>query len=185
MQEDPEKALEDARKIVKEQGFFMKKEIEKRNMKDALRFSSNMLNELSTSSLSPKDYYILFMEVFDELKVLENHFMEEYKSGRKMDRVYESVQLATNIIPRLYLLITVGSVYIKTKEAPAKTILSDLLEMSKGIQHPLRGLFLRYYFLKMCKDKLPDKGNEFDGEGGDIDDSIEFIIKNLTEMNKL
>ena len=30
--------------------------------------------------------------------------------------LYESVQHATNLIPRLYLLITVGSVYIQTHE---------------------------------------------------------------------
>jgi hypothetical protein len=30
---------------------------------------------------------------------------------------------AGNIIPRLYLLVTVGSVYIKTKQVPTKDIL--------------------------------------------------------------
>jgi len=33
--------------------------------------------------------------------------------------------------------------------------------MLKAVQNPLRGLFLRYYFLKMCKDRLPDTGSEF------------------------
>ena len=37
----------------------------------------------------------------------------------------------------------------------------------------------------MCKDKLPDVGNEFEGEGGDIKDSINCILNNLAEMNKL
>ncbi|GJR69751.1 vacuolar protein sorting-associated protein 35B [Tanacetum coccineum] len=32
-----------------------------------------------------------------------------------------------------YLLCTVGSVYIKSKEAPAKDILKDLVEMCRGI----------------------------------------------------
>lgn len=49
-----------------------------------------------------------------------------------MADLYESVQHAGNIIPRLYLLITVGSAYIKTKEAPSKQILNDLLDMVKG-----------------------------------------------------
>ena len=52
--------------------------------------------------------------VFDELGYLENHFIEEQKKGRKMADLYESVQHAGNIIPRLYLLITVGSAYVKT-----------------------------------------------------------------------
>ena len=51
-----------------------------------------------------------------------------------MKDLYESVQHAGSIIPRLYLLITVGSVYIRAKEAPVKLILSDLLDMVKGVQ---------------------------------------------------
>lgn len=82
--------------------------------------------------------------------------------------LYESVQHAQFIIPRLYLLITVGSVYIETQEAKAKEILSDLLECIKGVQNPLKGLFLRYYFLMLCKDKLPDNGNQYEGEGSDL-----------------
>jgi vacuolar protein sorting-associated protein 35 len=73
------------------------------------------------------------MIIFDELGVLESHFIEEQKKGRKMADLYESVQHAGNIIPRLYLLITVGSAYVKTREAPVKLILRDLLDMVKGV----------------------------------------------------
>jgi vacuolar protein sorting-associated protein 35 len=125
------------------------------------------------------------MIIFDELGVLENHFIEEQKKGRKMSDLYESVQHAGNIIPRLYLLITVGSAYVKTGEAPVKLILRDLLDMVKGVQQPIRGLFLRYYLLKMMKDKLPDKDSPYEGEGGDVNDAIEFILQNLSEMNRL
>lgn len=83
------------------------------------------------------------------------------------------------------MLITVGSVFIQTHEIGAKVILADLIETIKSVQHPLRGLFIRYYFLKMCKDRLPDTGSEYEGEGGNIDDAIDVIIRNLTEMNKL
>ena len=125
------------------------------------------------------------MMVFDELGYLENHFIEEQKKGRKMADLYESVQHAGNIIPRLYLLITVGSAYVKTREAPVKLILRDLLDMVKGVQQPVRGLFLRYYLLKMMKDKLPDKGSQYEGEGGDVNDAIDFILQNMSEMNRL
>lgn len=126
------------------------------------------------------------MMTFDELAFLENHFIEEQRKGRKMSDLYESVQHAGNIIPRLYLLITVGSAYIKTKEAPVKLILKDLLDMVKGVQQPIRGLFLRYYLLKMMKDKLPDLGSEYEGpDNGDVNDSIDFILQNMSEMNRL
>lgn len=62
-----------------------------------------------------------------------------------------------------YLLCTVGSVYIKSKDAPAKDVLKDLVEMCRGIQHPLRGLFLRSYLSQVSKDKLPDIGSEYEG----------------------
>lgn len=103
-----------------------------------------------------------------------------------MSELYELVQYAANILPRLYLLITVGSVFIKTKKAPANEILKDLVEMCPGVQHPTRGLFLRTYLADMTKDKLPEKGSEYaENGGGDVNDCIEFILKNFIEMNKL
>lgn len=59
------------------------------------------------------------------------------------------------LYPR-YLLITVGVVYIKANELSRKDILKDLVEMCRGVQHPLRGLFLRNYLLQCTKNALPD-----------------------------
>lgn len=55
------------------------------------------------------------MSVFDELSYIEQYFLEEHERGRKMEDLYESVQHAAHIVPRIYLLITVGSAYIKSK----------------------------------------------------------------------
>ncbi|EGR30479.1 vacuolar sorting protein, putative [Ichthyophthirius multifiliis] len=185
---EQEKFLDQARQKVKEQSYFMKKGLEQVNLKEGLRHSAIMLEELGVKdhqSLNPKNYYILFMQIFDELRLLEQYFKEDYRRGRKMIYLYEQVQHCKKLIPRLYLLITVGSVYIQTHEVGAKEILMDLLEMIKAVQHPTRGLFLRYYFLKMCKDRLPDKDSEYCGDGGDIHDCINVITRNLGEMNKL
>jgi len=110
-----------------------------------------------------------------------------------------------------YLLVTVGSVYIKSKLAPAKEVLKDLVEMCRGVQHPTRGLFLRTYLSEMTKDKLPEAGSEYElyatvplleistrdlticwspcycnsAGGGDVRDSVDFILTNFIEMNKL
>ena len=81
--------------------------------------------------------------------------------------------------------MTVGSVYIRSKEAPAKDVLKDLVEMCRGVQHPMRGLFLRSYLSQLSKDKLPDSDNQYEGAGGTVRDSIDFILQNFTEMNKL
>ena len=50
-----------------------------------------------------------------------------------------------------YLLIAVGLVYIKTHEYSRRDILRDLVEMCRGVQHPLRGLFLRNYLLQCTR----------------------------------
>ena len=106
-----------------------------------------------------------------------------------MSDLYELVQYAGNIVPRLYLLITVGTVYIKTNEYSRKDILRDLVEMCRGVQHPLRGLFLRNYLLQCTRNVLPDTlepGQFAEGQDpGRIDDSIDFIQLNFAEMNKL
>lgn len=102
-----------------------------------------------------------------------------------MEDLYRMVQHAGNVLPRLYLLVTAGSVYIKSKEVPAKDILKDVVEMAKGVQHPMRGLFLRNYVSHMTKDKLPDTDNDYEGEGGTVSNSVDFVLQNFSEMNKL
>jgi vacuolar protein sorting-associated protein 35 len=95
------------------------------------------------------------------------------------------VQHAGNILPRLYLLVTVGSVYIRSRAAPARDVLRDMAEMARGVQHATRGLFLRHHLSQLTKDTLPDTGNAFSGAGGDVRDSVDFTVGNFTEMNKL
>jgi len=62
-----------------------------------------------------------------------------------------------------YLLITVGVVYIKNNELSRRDILKDLVEMCRGVQHPLRGLFLRNYLLQCTKNVLPDHEEDLAG----------------------
>ncbi|KAM7516112.1 hypothetical protein LguiA_005695 [Lonicera macranthoides] len=126
-----------------------------------------------------------YMRAFDELRKLELFFKEEANRGCSTIELYELVQHAGNILPRLYLLCTVGSVYIKSKEAPAKDVLKDLVEMCRGIQHPVRGLFLRSYLSQVSRDKLPDIGSEYEGDADTVNDAVEFVLQNFTEMNKL
>lgn len=161
----------------------MKIAIDKGRMMDALNHASTFLGELRTCSLSPKDYYQLYIAVTDQLRHLVVYLTEEFERGRKLADLYEVVQHAGNIIPRLYLLITVGYVYMKTSPQCRKEILKDLVEMCSGVQHPLHGLFLRNYLLQMCREVLP-ANNETPSEGT-LQDSLDFILTNFAEMNKL
>ncbi|KAG9508523.1 Vacuolar protein sorting-associated protein 35, partial [Fragariocoptes setiger] len=175
---------EEALRAVKAHSFEMVRALDKNRLLDALNHASSMLSELRTSILSPKSYYQLYMAVTDQLQHLIAYLMEEFdRGGTRLADFYELVQNAGNIIPRLYLLILVGVVYMKTTPTCRREILKDLVEMCGGVQHSLRGLFLRNYLLQMCRDVLP--GTDQDADKGTLQDSIDFILTNFAEMNKL
>lgn len=71
------------------------------------------------------------MAITDELRHLELYLLEEFQKGRKVADLYELVQYAGNIVPRLYLLITVGLVYINTNT----NLRRDLLKVSCQIAY--------------------------------------------------
>ena len=182
---DQEKILDEALLIVKSQGYQMKVAIENNKLRNSLKFAKAMLDTLKSTTLSPSKYYQLFLSIFDEMQYIFNYFREEARRGRRMKDLYDTVQQCENIIPRLFLLICVASSYIETGQTNATDIIFDLFNLIKGVQNPLRGLFCRYFFLKMIKDRLPDKGNEYEKPGASPDDTVKFILNNLEEMNGL
>ncbi|KAJ1527070.1 hypothetical protein ONE63_008611 [Megalurothrips usitatus] len=184
-QEEQEKMLDEALGIVKTQAFQMKRALDSGKLMDGLKNASTMLGELRTSLLSPKSYYELYMAITDELRHLELHLFDEFQKGRKVTDLYELVQYAGNIVPRLYLLITVGLVYIKTNSCLKRDLLRDLVEMCRGVQHPLRGLFLRNYLLQVTRNILPDNPEGAEESEGTVRDAVDFVLMNFAEMNKL
>ena len=182
---DQEKILDEALLIVKSQGYQMKVAIENNKLRNSLKFAKAMLDTLKSTTLSPSKYYQLFLSIFDEMQYIFNYFREEARRGRRMKDLYDTVQQCENIIPRLFLLICVASAYIETGQTNATDIIFDLFNLIKGVQNPLRGLFCRYFFLKMIKDRLPDIGNEYEKPGASPDDTVKFILNNLEEMNGL
>ncbi|CAG8602869.1 2406_t:CDS:10 [Paraglomus brasilianum] len=182
--EDQAKLLEEALNVVKVQAFQMKRCLDNHKLMDGLKHCSTMLAELRTSALTPKHYYELYMAIFDALRHLTTYLNDAHSSGKHhLADLYELVQYAGNIIPRLYLMITVGGCYMAQKDAPVKEIMKDMMEMSRGVQHPTRGLFLRHYLSGMTRDSLPVGTGQ--GTQGNLQDSISFILTNFVEMNKL
>ncbi|GJE99767.1 vacuolar protein sorting-associated protein 35 [Phanerochaete sordida] len=178
------KMLSESLSTVKIQVQQMRRYLELDQLMDALKAASLMLAELRTSSLSPKQYYELYMAVFDALRHLSNYLSEAHTQGRHhLADLYELVQYAGNIVPRLYLMITVGSVYMSIPDAPVKEIMKDMMEMSRGVLHPIRGLFLRHYLSGQTRDHLPVGDDP--GPTGNLQDSISFVLTNFIEMNKL
>lgn len=122
------------------------------------------------------------MAVFDAMRYLSVHLRENHPVNHLAD-LYELVQYAGNIVPRLYLMITVGTAYMSIDGAPVKELMKDMMDMSRGVQHPIRGLFLRYYLSGQARDYLPQ--GDGDGPEGNLQDSINFVLTNFVEMNKL
>ncbi|XP_020535408.1 vacuolar protein sorting-associated protein 35B isoform X1 [Jatropha curcas] len=183
--EDEEKWLAEGIAGVQQNAFYMHRALDANNLREVLKYSALMLSELRTSKLPPHKYYELYVRAFDELRKLEIFFTDESRHGVSVVDLYELVQHAGNILPRLYLLCTVGSVYIKSKEVSAKDVLGDLVEMCRGVQHPMRGLFLRSYLAQVTRDKLPNFGSEYAGDTNTAMDAVEFVLQNFIEMNKL
>lgn len=178
------KLLSEALATVKIQLVQMKRSLDADQLMDALKSASTMLAELRTSSLSPKQYYELYMAVFDALRHLSAYLYDAHISGKHhLADLYELVQYAGNIVPRLYLMITVGTVYMSIPDAPVKEIMKDMMEMTRGVQHPTRGLFLRHYLSGMTRDHLPIGLDP--GPSGNLHDSLGFVLTNFIEMNKL
>ncbi|KAM4067017.1 vacuolar protein sorting-associated protein 35 domain-containing protein [Hirsutella rhossiliensis] len=181
--EDQARLLEDALVAVRQQTSLMRKCLDTPGkLMDALKCCSTLVSELRTSSLGPKQYYELYMAVFDALRYLSVHLRENHPVNHLAD-LYELVQYAGNIIPRMYLMITVGTAYMSIDDAPVKELMKDMMDMSRGVQHPIRGLFLRYYLSGQARDYLPTTDSE--GPEGNLGDSINFILTNFVEMNKL
>ena len=100
---DQEKILDEALLIVKSQAYQMKVAIENNKLRNSLKFAKAMLDTLKSTTLSPSNYYQLFLSIFDEMQYIFNYFREEARRGRRMKDLYDTVQQCENIIPPLMI----------------------------------------------------------------------------------
>ncbi|AAS52578.1 AEL107Wp [Eremothecium gossypii ATCC 10895] len=188
-------SVEQATGVIKQQTVLIQRHLAQRKLLDALKHISIMLTELRNPSLTPKQYYELYILVYDALSVLSQYLVENHPKRHHLADLYELVQYAGNILPRLYLMITVGTAFLQIKDSPREEILKDMIEMCKGVQNPVRGLFLRYYLSQRTKEwLLPQNGPAGNASEGRSQENVEnnvkkfnveFIINNFIEMNKL
>ena len=148
----------------------MKQSMERKELRQILKYSEAIISQLKTEFISTQHYYQLFTFIFDEILQIQSYFRVEIKQGRNILEFYKSVQQCITVLPRVYLMIIVGSLILETKKADTKEVLEDLIEACNGVKHPIRGLFVRYFLLKILKDYLID---------------IDLLMTNFKEMNKL
>jgi len=144
---------------------------------EAFHQAYSLFTQLRTTALVSRDYYELFTSVFDESRRLESWLALQQETVLR--EWYLRVQYCYAVLPRLYLMVTVGAVCIKVGTENAAELPFDLLSMAKGVQHPLRGLFLRYYLNKSLKEAFtrPNRLSEME--------PVRFFIENLGEMHQL
>src|SRR5260370_41580508 len=98
-------------------------------------------------------------------------------------------------------MITIGSMSMSIPDATVKEIINDMMEMSRGVLHPIRGLFLRHYLSGQTRDHLPIGSDTgwvsplFDLDIAsechhfkppwNLQHSITFEFTNFIEINKL
>jgi vacuolar protein sorting-associated protein 35 len=156
--------------LIKKSTKLLKISIEKNSMRQVLINSNEILCQLKTDLLTPHSYHQLFTLIYDQISLIQSYFRSEYQKGRNMLDLYSSVQQCNTALPRAYLMIIAGNILLEKNICDKKIILEDLLDACNNIKHPIRGLFLRYFMLKILNDYFTD---------------IDLLIINFKEMNKL
>ena len=167
---DEKQLLENLFKHVKMTSMKMNNAIDRNDMRQVLKLSVDIINALKTNFKTPSYYNQLFLNVIEELLPLDKYFREEVKRGRRIKEFYEAVQQCITVLPRMYLMIITGNIYIENCPNDQKEIICEIMKMANGVQHPLRGFYTRYFILKTLKDNFND---------------IDSILTNIKEMNKL
>ena len=193
--ETQSRLLSDIIRRVQEHAYYMRRAMETDDLAIVLEKACKMLDELgggerthhvhqqsqhpnyssnsspSSALLTSRSYYELYMKILDEMPNLEEYLLSQ---SMPKETLYEIVQYCTRVVPRLYLQICAASVLLRSSsEDQHTTLCADLLQTIKSIQCPIRGLFLRSYFLQALKDKLPE------------DHGYEILLQNFLEMNSL
>jgi vacuolar protein sorting-associated protein 35 len=90
---DDTKVLADVLQTVKMHATSLRRHLDQDQIMESLKAASSMLAELRTSSLGPKQYYELYMAVFDSLRHLSGYLAEAHAEGKHhLADLYELVQ---------------------------------------------------------------------------------------------
>ena len=72
---------------------------------EALKHAANMIGQLRTGLLTAQNYYQLYIATFSHLQYLQTFIMDECEKGENITKLYELVQYAGNILPRLFVFL--------------------------------------------------------------------------------
>ena len=185
---DQEEYLNQISKAFEHQSNLIKIYPSSKNFSKCFLDTSALISLLKFDLLIPSNYYLLYTDICDLLQeTIEMYIRENISKGIKVKYIYESVQQSQYLIPRLYLMIICGSIYLELYPIKYKEIILDLLNAVKCVQNPLRGFWLRNFLFKNLKNILPIKTGEYiyNKEYFYIyrDISLYFLMTNLEELS--
>ena len=170
---DEKKTYENLFNHIKMTSLKLRNCIDRNDMRQVLKFSVEILSTLKTDFKSISLYIQLFSNVTEELSPIKLYFQEDINRGRRPKEFFEAVQQCITVLPRLYLMIIVGNIYLENNPEEKKSIFEEILKMMNSAQSPVRGFMVRYYFLKIFEKNFQNF------------DDIDVLLLNLKEMNKL
>ena len=185
---EQENNLIELSKAVEYQTTLIKQSLKEKKFSKCILDTAGLLSILKINILTPSNYYLLFTDICDIIEeTIEFYIREKTLRGIKIKYIYDSVQQSQFLIPRLYLMIISGSIYLEQNPLKYREILYDLINMVKCEQNPLTAFWLRYFLFKYIKDKLPIKNGDYINNNNYYFDymkiSINFLMENLEYIN--
>jgi vacuolar protein sorting-associated protein 35 len=92
----------------------IKEYLNTKNFSKCLSDISELILLLKIDTLSPSNYFILYSELYDILQeTIEYYIREKTLNGVKIKYIYDTVQQSQYLLPRLYLMIIAGGIYLE------------------------------------------------------------------------
>ena len=160
--------------------------LKSKNTIDFLNETCNLFSLLEIDCLIPSNYLLLFNKILEVTnESIDYYFKEEVYCGtaKKIKYLYETVQQSQKLIPRLYLMIITGTIFLENSPKYSKEILYDLFNYVKCVQNPLRGFFVRFFLFYQLKNLFSEKFLPFFNENDSSLLIFNYLIENLEEMN--
>ena len=158
--------------------------ISQSNYKETLYFTKQMLLHLTPKNNCPEtptQYEQLYSSILEQMQYIHNSFFDH----PNLVYLYNSAYQCKHVLPRLYLLITIGSALIQTQPQHNAAVIRELFISVKSVNHPIRGLFIRSCLITFTKNLLPDTNSPHENGLIKYEDTLVYLMSTIEDMVKL
>ncbi|EDO18517.1 hypothetical protein Kpol_2001p18 [Vanderwaltozyma polyspora DSM 70294] len=179
-----EVSMDETITLIRQESILLQRLLERDNLIQAINHAVKAISFLRSDDYKLNEYYEIYLLIQDRcFKPLSDYLIKGHTSNKfHLNDVYDTVQYVGNVLPRLYLLVVVGTCYASIDDAPTSEILKDLVEMCRGVQSSIRGMFLRQYLSDNILPFFID--SKYSGRVDQLT-KCQLTLENFKEMNKL